>query len=431
MEPTRIAERYEVLRTLGRGSFAETLLARDVKLNRQVAVKVLHPDASDVKALELFEREAMVLRELRHQGIPAIHEALRAPWRGREAGFLVMEYVAGTSLAGVIAERRHMDVEDVLHLFVELLSVLEYLHTRVPPILHRDIKPANLIIRADGTPALVDFGAVRNVYRGPLESGSTIVGTYGYMPYEQVMGQASPASDLYALGATFLHLVTGRAPPEFMGDAGRIEVPESLPCGEPLRGVLARLLQAAPAHRFQSARDVRAALLGRAPGEGQALVPAAASPLPALVPVPRPLTGETKALWKRVAHSPWQLMAASNKDTKWNAGDVFLVVLFSVLTAGVLPATFWSIYASRKKRLKRFMTHGLPATARVIDMTREDIAFDVKITRVRYEFSADGRTFRDSDQVLPTIAARWDPGTVIQVLYLPDADYDSVIISTS
>jgi len=105
--------------------------------------------------------------------------------------------------------------------------------------------------------------------------------------------------------------------------------------------------------------------------------------------------------------------------------------LFSLLTAGVLPAVFWSAYASRKKRFKRFLTYGLPTTARVIDMTPEDMGFDVKITRVRYEFTVDGRTHRDSDQVLPRITVRWDPGTTIQILYLPEADYDSVIISTS
>ena len=113
---------------------------------------------------------------------------------------------------------------------------------------------------------------VRNVFRAPDEDGSTIVGTHGYMPYEQYMGQASPASDLFALGATFLHLLTGRAPPEFMGSAGRLEVPTGLPFGEPLRSVLVRLLAPAPADRFQSAREARATLLGAAYEKSGALV---------------------------------------------------------------------------------------------------------------------------------------------------------------
>jgi serine/threonine protein kinase len=367
-----------------------------------------------------------------------VYEAFRAHWEGADAAFLVLEYVEGMSLAEIIASRRPLDTADVMHLTLGLLAVLDYLHTRVPPILHRDIKPANVIVRPDGSPALVDFGAVRNVFRDVDESGSTVVGTYGYMPYEQFMGQASPASDLYALGATLLHLVTGRAPPEFMGDAGRLEVPQALPCGEPLRGVLARLLAPAPVDRFQSARDVRAALLGgvttpAASGLAPSLpTPTAATPTVALAPVPRPLTGETAALLKRVATSPWQLMAPEEKPgSGWSAADVFLVGLFSLLTAGVMPAVFFSIYRSRKRRLERFIKHGLPATAHVLDMGPEEIAFDKHLTRVRYEFMADGRRHRDADQVMPYIAERWDRGSPIQILYLPDRDYDSVIISTS
>ena len=87
--------------------------------------------------------------------------------------------------------------------------------------------------------------------------------------------------------------------------------------------------------------------------------------------------------------------------------------------------------ASRKKRLKRFLAHGTPTTAQVLEMVPEDIGFEARLTRVRYEFEADGRRHRDSDQVMPYIANRWDRGTPIQVLYLPDSDYDSVIVSTS
>jgi hypothetical protein len=302
----------------------------------------------------------------------------------------------------------------------------------VPPILHRDIKPGNVIVRPDGTPALVDFGAVRNVFMDPEERGSTVVGTYGYMPYEQTMGQASPASDLYALGATFLHLVTGRAPPEFMSEAGRLAVPASLPYGDRMRAVLARLLAAAPAERFQSAREVRAALLADAAAErGHALAPVQPAALELWGPVPRPLVGDTAAALDRVAYSMWQLMTPTEKPgTRWVVTDVLLVVFFSVITAGVLPAVFWGQARSRRRRMRRFVIDGLPATARVLEKTPEDIGFEVKLTRVRYEFQADGRPHRDSDTVLPWIADRWDPGSEIAVLYLPAEPYDSVIIGS-
>ena len=440
-DPVLVADRYEVIRPLGRGTFAHTLMARDIRLGRQVALKVLHPrGASDLKAYELFEREAAVLRDLRHPGVPAIHASFRAQWEGADAAFLVMEYIEGSSLAELIADRRHLEYDEVINLFVELLGVLEYLHSRVPPVLHRDIKPANLIMRPEGAPVLVDFGAVRNVFRSPEDDGSTVVGTYGYMPYEQYMGQASPASDLYALGATFLHLVTGRPPPEFMTTAGRLEIPPALPCGEPLRGLLVRMLAPAQADRFQSAREVRTALLGGSalvhvasePGSSTDLVIREAPEPLQLGPVPRPLTGENARLLRAVSYSPWRLMNTQARGRgEFGVMDMVLLTYFSLITAGILPAIFFSYYFSRRKRYKRFIREGLPAVARVLDKQDEKIGFEEKLTRVRYEFEVDGRRRRGSDQVLPAIGEHWDPGDPIQILYLPDRDFDSVIISTS
>ena len=440
-DPTTIAERYQVVRVLGKGSFAHTLLAQDLRLVREVALKVLHPEAqASLKAYELFEREAAVLRELRHPAVPAIHATFRAPWNGAEAAFLVMEFVDGSSLAELIERRRHLDAEQVHQLFIEMLGVLDYLHGRVPPVLHRDIKPANVIVRPDGSPALVDFGAVRNVFRAADEGGSTIVGTYGYMPYEQYMGQASPSSDLYALAATFLHLVTGRAPPEFMSGEGRIAVPEALPCGEPLRSVLARMLAPSPAERFPSARAARAALIGvgkapaaPAPASGTtALAPMSPVPPALLEPGPRPLTGQTLALMRRVVSNPWRLMNPSEKPSGGvDVVTVALIGFFSVITAGILPAWFLSIYFSRRRRYRKFFQRGVPAVARILELTKDDIGWGEKLSRVRYEFEADGRRHRGSDQTLPIIADRWDTGDTINILYLPDEDYDSCVISVS
>ena len=441
-EASVVADRYEILRPLGKGSFAHTLLARDLKLGREVALKVLHPrDASDLKAYELFEREAAVLRELRHPGVPAIHATFRAPWKDQEAAFLVMEYIEGSSLAELIADRRHLELDQVLNLLVELLGVLDYLHSRVPPVLHRDIKPANLIMRPEGNVVLVDFGAVRNVFRAPDEDGSTVVGTYGYMPYEQYMGHASPASDLYALGATFLHLVTGRAPPEFMSTAGRLEVPPALPFGDPLRKVLVRLLAPAQSERYQTAREARAALLGAEPASRMPTPPPAPetgltareafTPMH-LPPAPREIAGSMKALLDEVAYSPWELMNTQSRGkTEFGVIDLGLFLFFSLLTAGILPAIFFGHYFSRKRRYKRFIKDGVSAVAQVLDKQDEKIGFDEKLCRVRYEFDAEGRRRRGSDQVLPAVAEHWERGDAIQILYLRDDNFDSVIISTS
>ncbi len=435
-----IGDRWEVLGTLGRGGFARTFLARDRDGGARVAIKMLDArHAEEWKAYQLFEREASVMRSLRHHGIPEVHASLKGRWESADAAFLVMEYIEGPSLAKMIEDKRHLEPADVLHIMVELLGILDYLHGRVPPILHRDIKPANIIVRPDGTPALVDFGAVRSVFRAPGESGSTVVGTYGYMPYEQYMGQATPASDLYALGATLLHLLTGRAPSEFMTDEGRLEVPDSLPGGERLRAVVNRLLRPSPVERFQSAREVRHALLGAegpatpaAPGVALAVRPSGTvMPALSLPPVPRPFEGPTKELFRRVVPGAWRLMNASVKP---GAGidlwTILVVGFFSVITAGTLPMVFLSMANDWRRRLRPFFLHGLPAMAVVSDIELVDSAFGEKLARVRYEFEADGTLHRDADQVLPVSADRWRSGDKIQVLYLPDRGYDSVIIST-
>lgn len=439
-EPLIVADRYEVIRPLGTGGFAHTLLARDLHSDRHVALKVLRPQAgAGWKGYELFEREGVVLHDLRHPGVPAVFETFRAPWDGIDAAFMAMEYIEGTSLEQTIAEQRHLEPAAVTDLFIELLGVLDYLHTRVPPVLHRDIKPANVIVRPDSTPALVDFGAVRNVFRAPDESTSTVVGTYGYMPYEQYMGQASPASDLYALAATFLHLITGRPPSDFMGDDARLVVPEHLPCEESLRALLARLLSAAPAARYASAKAARAALFGAASvavvsraANAPVYDPTTETSIVTLGPAPRQLTGANAALLQRVSHSMWDLMDPDEKQgAQWNIADVLLVGFLSIVTIGILPSVFWSLSLRRKRRYRLFIERGQLTTARVLDITPKDVGFGVKHAKVRYEFTADGRNYRDTDVVMPTIADRWDRGTTIQVLYMPELNYDSVIISLS
>ena len=110
MEAILVADRYRIVRPLGTGSFAHTLLAHDERENRPVALKVLRSTAApDWKTYELFEREGAVLRELRHHGVPSVYETFRAQWDGSDAAFLAMEYIEGTSIEQMIAQRRHVD----------------------------------------------------------------------------------------------------------------------------------------------------------------------------------------------------------------------------------------------------------------------------------------------------------------------------------
>jgi serine/threonine protein kinase len=450
MTNATIAGRYRVERSLGQGSFGRTLLAHDLSADRAVAIKLLDArGGTDWKAYELFEREAAVLRSLRHHGIPEVYDSLRDKWEGVDTAFLVMEYVDGVSLLASIESGVHLEAAAMMHLLLELLSILEYLHGRVPPILHRDIKPANIIVRPDDYPALVDFGSVRRVFMSSDESGSTVAGTYGYMPYEQYMGQASPASDLYAVGATMLHLLTGRPPRDFMNEEGRIAVPGDLPGDPRLRAVISRMLRPSPAERFASAQQARAALLAPAPAAGSTRTATVTTPqvtrispgtvatvqrrevtVPELPAAPRELTGNTRERYDALAHSMWQWMDPESKDSDATVFGVLSVIFFSVITAGVLPLTFLGHAHSRRRRLRRFFRDGSAGVATITGFGEQDAGFGVKFARVSYEFEADDEMHRDSDTVLTAIAQRWRAGDVVQILYLPEG-HDSIIISAS
>ncbi len=438
-ESTLIADRYDVLRTLGQGAFGRTFLARDREHDRDVAVKMLDTQKVDsFKGFELFEREAAVLRSVRHHGVPEIYDSLRAEWDGSSAAFLVMEYVDGKSLEALIAERHHLDPTEATHIFLELLGVLDYLHGRVPPILHRDIKPANIILRPDGFPTLVDFGAVRSAIHAPGRDGSTIVGTYGYMPYEQHMGQATPSSDLYALAASFIHLLTGRAPPEFVNAEGRIAVPESLPGGERLKLVLSRMLRLSPAERFQTAREVRQALVGsedttpaRVALTRKASNARRAVAVVELPPVPRTFEGETETLRRRLAPSAWRAMFSTRPlNEPIGPGIAAIVILTGVVTFGILPVVYLVRAEARRRRVTRFLQNGLPATAEIISIQDATDDLGTRICRIRYQWESEGILHRGSDEVWASLSNRWLEGDQIQILYLPDQDFDSLVIST-
>lgn len=443
---TTLAGRFALERQLGAGAFGKTYLARDLELSREVALKLFDPRhaTSDWKARELFEREASVLRALRHQGVPEVFDFLHVEHDGRQHALLVMEFVDGVSVQRMIDEQHTLAPEDALHLFLELLNVLEYLHARVPPILHRDIKPTNIIVRPSGTPVLVDFGSVRNVFMHEDEGGSTIVGTYGYMPYEQYMGQATPSSDLYALAATFLHLMTGRAPRDFVGHSGAIEVPAKMPGDARMVAALQRMLRRAPGERFASAREVRQAILSptthalvvsdqstaiaHVPRQRTSLV--RGSPLNLSADRPRKMDAELRKHLRALTPTTFALTDTSIRRQRPGVLEVGALVFVGVMTMGILPLVFYGYHRARKQLMSRFLRNGVEGEATVIGMTKESTAFGEKMMLVSYEFDADGQVHRDADRVLPYIAQRWAPGDTIRILYIPEQQYESVIVST-
>ena len=250
--------RYRLGPRLGRGSQGEIYLARDDKAKpgdeKEVVVKRLTPRGT-WKSFELFEREAKVLSQLRHAGVPRYLATLEEP----PGTFnLVMQRAPGEDLRELTKRRRlsQLELRDVL---IRSLEILDYLHTRTPPVVHRDIKPSNLVRAPDGKIALVDFGGVLDAARD--KGGSTMVGTFGYMAPEQLHGQVTPATDLYALGATIVALAGGIEPEDVPRKGLRMDLAKHLPALDPaLRAVLVEMTDPDPDKRPQRARDVVALL---------------------------------------------------------------------------------------------------------------------------------------------------------------------------
>jgi serine/threonine protein kinase len=281
--------RYTVERALGEGGFGLAYLARREDGTPVVLKQLRLARMADWKALELFEREARVLAALSHPGIPRLYEFFARDGESpRQPGSLyssvappspglslviAQAYVDGRSLQTWIAEGGRWAADDAEAVLRKLLDVLQYLHTRHPPVIHRDIKPANVILGKDGGAYLVDFGAIQERLRGSTEVGSTTVGSFGFFPQEQLLGKARPASDLYALGMTLVCALTHQQPDELPLDeaTSKVQVRVAAPhLPERLARALEAMLEPAVGQRAASSADVLKILDG-------ALVPVAAA----------------------------------------------------------------------------------------------------------------------------------------------------------
>jgi hypothetical protein len=271
----RLHGRYLLRSLLGRGGQGRTFAARDLERGRDVAVKELSlAHVRDWKSVELFRREATVLRGLAHPGVPRLVEDFEEERGGITFFYLVQELAPGESLAAALKRGERWDEVRARVLANQVLDILEYLHGQSPPVVHRDLKPSNILARPDGGVTLIDFGLVRDVTRP--EGGSTMsAGTPGYAPLEQFAGRAVPATDLYALGATLVALLARREPVDLLSPrTQRLEYREHVTVGPDLLRVLDRLLEPDPARRYQTAAAVREDL-GHVTVVDPALVPVA------------------------------------------------------------------------------------------------------------------------------------------------------------
>ena len=271
MLPRVLAGRYELREVLAHGGFAVTHLARDRQTGRDCVIKeVLYRRIEDPKVLELLEREAKVLAHLSHARIPRFVEFFSERDDGETHLYLVQDYVPGASLAQLAKAGRHFDEADVVRIGLQVARILAYLHELRPPIIHRDVKPGNVVLDPDGEAWLVDFGAVRDRILHEIRTegeGATIVGTYGYMPFEQFQGRALPASDVYALGMTLVFLLSHKEPHEIESASGRFELEGHVRASPGLMAVVRRMTEASPEDRHPTARELCADLeaLGAGP----------------------------------------------------------------------------------------------------------------------------------------------------------------------
>lgn len=304
MEPSTIIDsRYRLERLLGTGGMAEVWLAEDRRLARWVALKILRDE--DAELASGLAREARLVARLQHPNIVAVHDA--GEHEGRP--YLVMEYVHGHSLRGLLEARGRLTEAEALRYGLQAAAALEYAHGA--GVIHCDIKPENLMVDEQGAAKLTDFGVSLTVNRTMTpDQARDILGTLAYLAPEVIQGAApDPRSDVYSLGLTLYELVAGRLP--FAGAtpaavAGqrlaqaapplRTIVPEASPA---LESALARALAVDPAGRWPTVAEFAAALRG----SHQRGAPVAALP-PVGRPAPRAATRHSTARVQRAAALP-------------------------------------------------------------------------------------------------------------------------------
>ncbi|TAE60437.1 MAG: serine/threonine protein kinase [Nostocales cyanobacterium] len=255
-----LRNRYRPVKALGSGGFGKTYLAEDIdKLNEKCVIKQFAPQTQNIyalkKAKELFEQEAIQLKDLKHPQIPQ----LQAYFDEDNCLYLIQDFIEGENLLIELANQGNFHEEKIRNLLLDILPVLQIVHSN--KIIHRDIKPENIMRRrSDGKLFLIDFGASKQL-QGTIQPG-TQIGTYGYATLEQMEDrEVYPASDLFSLGATCFHLMTGVYPGDLWSRQGYSWVKEwrkhlqqsvSLELGN----ILDKLLEVEYQNRYQSAGEV-------------------------------------------------------------------------------------------------------------------------------------------------------------------------------
>lgn len=250
--------KYKILSMIGQGGMSTVYLAINEKANKPWAIKEVRKDGGH--NFEVVRQSLIVemdlLKKLKHPNLPSIIDVIEQ----NDTFLIVMDYIEGITLDKVIKEYGAQRQEDVVNWAIQLCDVLHYLHTRTPAIIYRDMKPANIMLKYDGSVVLIDFGTARE-YKERAIGDTTYLGTQGYAAPEQFggQGQTDQRTDIYCLGATMYHMLTGHNPSEPPYEMYPItQWNEALSTG--LESIILKCTQKNPKDRFYSVKELENAL---------------------------------------------------------------------------------------------------------------------------------------------------------------------------
>jgi serine/threonine protein kinase len=346
-----LEDRYRIVQQIGQGGFGRTYLCENLtRFNEPCVLKEFAPQVQGTYALEkakkLFEREASVLHNLAHPQIPRFRELFELK-TGSQGLFLVQDYVAGQTYRYLLAARQNQNrlftEDEIRQLLTDTLPVLQYIHSL--GVIHRDIAPDNLMLRSsDNLPVLIDFGGVKQIaVNAEIQATGntevpTCLGKVGYAPHEQMQrGTVSPNTDLYALAATCLVLLTGKEPTELIDPQSLTWNWRSVVNLESNLGPLFdQMLQPNPVARFQSAAEVLGALKQNVPTPK---MPVTQPPVPANSQLGTVVVSPGAAGQKQSINAAYQTSAPGNDSS-------FLKILgqswLALLGVGAVGAIAWA-----------------------------------------------------------------------------------------
>ena len=277
--PRLLSNRYELGETLGYGGMSEVHHGHDVRLGREVAIKILRADlARDPQFQERFRREAQNAAALNHPAIVAVYDTGEANTEFGPLPYIVMEYVEGRTLRDIVKTEGPMSQKRAMEVMADVCAALDFSHRH--GIVHRDVKPANVMITKNGAVKVMDFGIARAMHDGQsaMTQTAAVIGTAQYLSPEQARGESVDArSDVYAAGCVLYELITGEPP--FTGDSPVAvayqhvredpKPPSSVnPAVAPeLDAVVLKALAKGPANRYQSAAEMRSDLVRTLSGQ--------------------------------------------------------------------------------------------------------------------------------------------------------------------